>query len=452
MRKLIEQTVNNLIKIIDSKKQNQKVALQFVLEELDAARSGIDFVKDRIKSLYFNEREYVDAMTRSWEDVDGEHGPQQFLLRTTFQIKEHYGSDIAAKARISITEHIAQHYGLGRFYINKEIRTASKPLDLFKNIIQDESKIHPHFKHLMEVENKPIRDVISRWASGFEDRDNKFTHEFQTTFNSSFWEVYLYQCFIDLKMTVDFSESAPDFTVKTKNLNIINIEAVTANHANSSPPEWIHKELKSNIDFLNFSCIRVLNAIDSKHKKFIESYSKLAHTKDKPFVIAVAPFEQSMFFIQNNEAIIRVLYGKGIDKHNGFIEVDVPTVSKNENTSLDLGIFTTPKYKEISAVIFSTTATIGKAITQTDLPKSIRCSRYHERHGLIMELNNNSKHFETHLDGLQVHHNPYATNKLPPESFDKYEITHYHYDTDLKAIDNQQKSYTLISRNIFPIT
>ncbi|MCC9654148.1 hypothetical protein LPA52_26260, partial [Vibrio sp. MA64] len=61
----------------------------------------------------------------------------------------------------------------------------------------------------------------------------------------------------------------------------------------------------------------------------------------------------------------------------------------------------------------------------------------------------NNKHFETHLDGLQIHHNPYAVTKLDPELFKNYEITHYYYDIENEKIDNQQKSYTIISRNIF---
>ncbi|EKM31644.1 hypothetical protein VCHENC02_2735, partial [Vibrio harveyi] len=33
--------------------------------------------------------------------------------------------------------------------------------------------------------------------------------------------------------------------------------------------------------------------------------------------------------------------------------------------------------------------------------------------------------------------------------FNNYEISHYFYDPKTKLIDNQQKPYTLISRNVF---
>ncbi len=69
--------------------------------------------------------------------------------------------------------------------------------------------------------------------------------------------------------------------------------------------------------------------------------------------------------------------------------------------------------------------------------------------GLVEEFKDNDLHFETHLDGLQIHHNPFAEKKLPLDEFGSYEITHYFYDPETKIIDNQQKSYTLISRNVW---
>jgi hypothetical protein len=447
MQKMIDSVVKKLIAIIDSKKNSDKVAIQFVLEELDAARQGNDFVKDRIESFYFNDSDYIGAMDHSWEDVDGSKSPQQFLNLLSMQLSKEIGIDNAAMVRISIVESIICHYKFGRFYVDSEIRSATKPLKLFDVIVNDDKLLHPNFKYLLKSENKPVRDVISRWASGFEDRDNKFNYEFQTTFNSSFWEVYLHQCFKDLKFSIDFSKASPDFTVQTLNNEIINIEAVTANHAYDSVPEWENEKLKESDDFLNFSCIRILNAINSKHKKYFKTYSKFDHVKGNPFVVAVAPFEQNMFFMQNNEAIIRVLYGQGIDSGNGFAIVDFPFALKNEAVPLYLGIFTSDKYKEISAVIFSTMGTFSKAITQTSMDVDIRSSRYHDREGLIIELKENDKHFETHLDGLQIHHNPYAINKLSKDAFERYEVTHYYYDTESKSINPHQRNYTLISRN-----
>lgn len=53
----------------------------------------------------------------------------------------------------------------------------------------------------------PEREVLSGWASGFRDRDGKFVKEFQTTYNSSFWELYLFAAFKDLGCTADLRTS-----------------------------------------------------------------------------------------------------------------------------------------------------------------------------------------------------------------------------------------------------
>lgn len=447
MQEVIDSSVNELIQIIESKPNSRSVAWQFILEELDAAKEGTSFVKDRIETFYISQKEYLGAMGRSWDDVDGLLGPQQYLVNLTMAIADAVGIEVAAMVRITIVEYILKHYGFGRYYLDDSVRKAKKPLDLF-TLTTTEDKLHPHFKWLLDDANEEIRKVILRWSSGFEDRDNKFNHEFQTTFNSSFWEIYLNQCFSDLKMSIDYSKAMPDFTVKTRNNKLLNIEAVTANHAIDSSPEWSKGKIRED-DFLNFSCVRILNAINSKYIKYIKSYSKLKHVGKNPYIIAVAPYEQPYFFAQNNEAIIRVLYGQGIDMEKGFKEVSVPTAQKNEDVTLDLGIFTNDKHKEISAIIFSTTATMGKAISQTPLDRTVRFTRYSESQGLITGFVENAKYFETHLDGLQIHHNPFAENPIDESDFDTYEITHYFYDVVNNEIDNQQKNYTLISRNTF---
>jgi hypothetical protein len=56
-----------------------------------------------------------------------------------------------------------------------------------------------------------VREVLSDWADGFVDRDGKFVEEVQTTYNSSFWELYLFAVLKHLGIKVDFSYDAPDF-------------------------------------------------------------------------------------------------------------------------------------------------------------------------------------------------------------------------------------------------
>jgi hypothetical protein len=59
----------------------------------------------------------------------------------------------------------------------------------------------------------PERRVLEEWAKGFIDRDGKFVNEFQTTFESSMWELYLNAYLRELGATLNFSHHAPDFVV-----------------------------------------------------------------------------------------------------------------------------------------------------------------------------------------------------------------------------------------------
>ncbi len=86
-------------------------------------------------------------------------------------------------------------------------------LDLFTPIAEDE-KQHPLFKMMLQEQYKPEQDVLNSWAQGFEDRDGKFIYEFQTTFESSMWELYLHAFLKDLGAQTDFSHHAPDFVTE----------------------------------------------------------------------------------------------------------------------------------------------------------------------------------------------------------------------------------------------
>lgn len=457
MQRIIDEAVKDLIEIIDNKKSPKDVAWQFILEELDAAKSSpVEFVHQRISTFYIEHHEYKDAMKRSWNDVDGQSGPQQYLVNICLTLlSQKINSEVIASLRISIVEYILAHYKFGRYFTNDQTDKNSCNIDLFFPEINGIGK-NPNFVVLLDDKYRAVREVINKWATGFIDRDNKFKKEFQSTFNSSFWELYLFQAFKDFGMQIDFSKQSPDFTVKTIKGRTLNIEAVTANNADNSEPEWSsNRDLKEHTDFLNFSCIRILNSLNSKHRRYLNYYSSLSHVEGNPYIIALAPFEQPNFFMQNNEAIIRVLYGQGVRcTRNQFgklvCEVEfTPTISKENGAILELGIFTNKKYKEISAVIFSTTATISKAIVQSNMEGTVRVSRFDSKEGLIIDLIPNDKHVETHLDGLQIHHNPFAENPLNPEDFSKYEVSHYFYDLDKKEIDNRQRNYTIVSRNFF---
>ena len=92
-------------------------------------------------------------------------------------------------------------------------------MQLFEPIVP-ESQQHANFRSLLRQQNPHTFDVLQDWARGFVDRDGKFVHEFQTTFNSSFWELYVYAVLKKYGLPVDFTKTRPDFFIPSQNFNI----------------------------------------------------------------------------------------------------------------------------------------------------------------------------------------------------------------------------------------
>ena len=101
-------TSQEVMKRIDS----YDIALQFVLEELDAARQGNDTAINFANNSGFKENEYVDAMDNSFEEVDGPDGPQICLLNIVLQITD---IDLMVRLRTATVDKIMQEWRLGKY-------------------------------------------------------------------------------------------------------------------------------------------------------------------------------------------------------------------------------------------------------------------------------------------------------------------------------------------------
>lgn len=99
-------------------------------------------------------------------------------------------------------------------------------MNLFEPIV-DEAKQHQHFKTVLTPEHAASRQVVEAWADGFPDRDGKFVQEFQLSFNSPFWEIYLYAVFREYGFGFDWSHASPDFLLTHQGQSFC-VEAVTA--------------------------------------------------------------------------------------------------------------------------------------------------------------------------------------------------------------------------------
>jgi hypothetical protein len=378
-------------------------------------------------------------------------------------------------------------------------------MDLFTPLV-DKNRLHPLFKRIVGNEKyKATIPVINRWANGLLGRKqeaNKFIKEFQTTFNSSLWELYLNQSFIELGFEIDYSKESPDFNLKDSKGRYVNVEAVTANNQLNESDEYYTEQSFSasvateNKDFLDQSTIKLIGKLKDKRDLFIgknnkkHPYSSLDWVKGKPFVVAVAPFDNHLSFVQNNMAINRVLYGINPPKGDSISTMVIDKISHIVNKNgkkIDLGIFTNDSYKEISAVIFSTTGMFGKAVVQAGISNFIRATRYRQMErsvflkqegieklgtshtqfskgndlfsmrfldgnlvcGSDMFLYDSANHVESHLDGLHVYYNPFAETPLDKDIFDAYELTQNDYDIIKGETVCKHNDGSLVSRQTY---
>lgn len=312
-------------------------------------------------------------------------------------------------------------------------------------VVQD--KLHPNFRALITPGFFDEEwDTLHKWADGFVDRDGKFVREFQTTFNSSFWELYLHAAFRELGFVADYSFNRPDFVLRSAAGEAVVAEAVIASHADGYCPEWrrsIDQMVNANPEeTVHIATIRLASAIWSKYKKLKESYAELDYVKGKPFVICAAPFEQPTFFIQNDNALRRVLYGfdKPLwiptpdGKRMPIGQSSLPEIIKDNGASIPLGFFASAAMPEVSAVIFSNTATITKvrALTKNGKMNLILTAARYNENGLDPHCISKprAEFEETLLDGLHVCVNPFANHPVDLKPFKGREITIHLYDPE----------------------
>lgn len=354
-----------------------------------------------------------------------------------------------------------------------------------------ENRLHESFKQIVNDPNyAPVREVIQAWGAGLLDRcgeQKKFVTEFQTTFNSSFWELYLNKAFSELGFSVDYTKASPDFCVTTPGGYRFNVEAVIADRPHDLLPADTDR---SSDDGKSENTLKLAGKIRDKLDIFTGikgnkfPYSTLKHVQGMPFVIAVAPFNSDHSLMQNNELINRVLFGIDSPDLSTGNQEKILSVSKPSGAPVEMGIFTNDSYKEISAVFFSTTGTYSKAVVESGVRGLVRATRYREMSreafllaegvgnlgmnhhkigplndlftkrseygdrifGSDMHLYESCVHRETHLDGLHIYYNPFATIPFDAGIVHAGEVTHNFYDVEDDVSYHRHPDGALVSR------
>lgn len=296
------------------------------------------------------------------------------------------------------------------------------PIDLFRSQVPPERQ-HMIFRRLMEDEYGPERSVLENWAQRFEDRDGKFVQEFQLTFESSFWELYLNAALRTWGLVPDMAFASPDFVVTQPTR--LTIEATISAPPKDSPPAFGYNADDIPDDFSKFNAdaaVRICNSFDAKVRRYRNYYSALPHVAGAPFVIAIAAFDRPLAHFAASRPVIAAVYGLYHDEAatprdaERVTSYNVVAAAKSETVDIPVGLFCDDSYSDVSAVIYSSLATWGKMRALADNPTALTVYRsFHPKDGSLfpeVRTAQKSEYREDLMDGLWVLHNPYAKQPI----------------------------------------
>ncbi len=161
----IDFTTEMLAEYINQKIPSEDVAMQFVLEELEAASQGNEIAKLFASTSGFDEDDYMGAMRNSFEEVDGADGPQQLILNLCMMV---YPDQILmAELRIKAVDNIMKEWQLGKYSaVSDEIRLI--------DVVQKRNNLDDGvFANINNDLNESItrdNDVMIRMAYGYARR------------------------------------------------------------------------------------------------------------------------------------------------------------------------------------------------------------------------------------------------------------------------------------------
>lgn len=351
-------------------------------------------------------------------------------------------------------------------------------LDIFSLQI-DKTKLHDKYKLIKDnLQFTGEQEVLKDWIDGFVDRDKKIIKEFQESFHSSFWEFYLFAVFKEAGFKVDFTKNRPDFIIdKPQKLYV---EAVVANIKKDGKKEEkrtledilsMIKPIHLHEDFtnsLNESITRYSNSIESKYNKYngyTSSKGKYykGYIEDKefdknlPYIIALSGYEHINYGNNFYYAIFALLYGLYFDNLNDKYTKKEYIFKPDTDSKIGLGLFLNNNMKDVSAIIFSSTVTLGKltslAISQDKSPlkiNSVLCMRHDTKPPHFKPQIVSKDNPEYLSDGLFIFHNPFAKNAISTDLFKNTNAINIHFDIEKGYKTFEGNNLPLVSRlNLF---
>lgn len=340
-------------------------------------------------------------------------------------------------------------------------------LNLFDNIKGvDESKYHSKFSFIKkDPQMNYIRQMLIDWTEGFVDRDGKIVREFQETFHSSFWEIYLYKLLTSAGYKLDQTHPMPDFIINYP--FEIYIEAVIANIKKTGRKEedrTLEDQLsmftpphlqKDFYELLDNAILRYSNSINYKHNKLLKEYNNLEWINmQNPFVFALASFDDINYGREYIYPMLALLYGIYFDPSENIFIPKKYITKPETGAKIPIGLFNDKRYNNVSAIIFTCALTLGKLVALSISNKNPSLNKVYSLHEnintntyLLKRVGIDSD--ERLAEGTFIFHNPNAINKLPNNFCNNLEITNFFYeDNGINISGNYTPLISRINTNL----
>ncbi len=288
------------------------------------------------------------------------------------------------------------------------------------------------------------RNLIEEIIYTFTDPDGNFIRDFQTSgFDSRLWEIFLYVYLHESGFKIDRSFNAPDYVVERFN-QIICIETVTVNpsrHKQDLPEPTSQEELDERLR--HYMPIKFGSPLYSKLNK---KYWEKEHVRGKPLVIAIHDYHQTGSMVWSRTALSDYLYAKRIrltkdsNGNSSIVKEDID-FHEYEGKRIPSGFFKLPETENISAVLFTNSATITKFNRMGKLAglgsqaiKMIRVGKLFDPDPEAFEPIpfsidiDHPSYRETWSESIVMFHNPNALYPIEPALFP--DITHIRVHED----------------------
>jgi hypothetical protein len=308
------------------------------------------------------------------------------------------------------------------------------PHDILASIVELD-KQHEYFKVLAnEQRMEAARNLIVEAVYSYVDVDGNYIKEFQTHgFDARLWELFLYIFLYDAGFEFNQDFNAPDYLVSYFGKEFC-IEAVTVNPSKNPdrpdpPPPQTNEEVKELCN--DYMPIKFGSSLYSKLQK---KYWEKTHVQGKPLIIAIHDYHMAGSMTWSRGALVEYLYGKRVRavEVNGEMKV-VETIIETHNwqgKTIPSNFFNTENAENISAVIFTNSATITKFNRMGKLAglggENIKMMRYgtklHPDPSSLKPLQfsadvDDSNYEENWSESVFMYHNPNALHPVDIDCF-----------------------------------